>query len=69
MTIMSERAPNEVWIERVSKGHCYVRKGDGPVEATVLYPHDSEEAEVVRKALEDFFGSRAKGGPLQCNKE
>ncbi len=65
---MADRAPNEVWIERVSKGHCYVRKGNGPVEAAVLYPHDSEEAETVRQAFEQLFASRANGDELLTNK-
>lgn len=56
---MSERGANEVWVERVSPGHCYVRQDK--VLAVVQFPHDSEEAEAVRAAFEQLFASRAKG--------
>ena len=58
---MSEHAPTEVWLDRVSAGHCYVRLGQEKNLATVLFPHDSEEAEAVRAAFEQLFGSRANG--------
>ena len=63
--------PNEqeVWIERVSSGHCYIRLGESKNLATVLFPSDSEEAEVVRGAFERLFASRANDGVLQSNKE
>ena len=56
---MTERAPTEVWISPASRMHCYVRLGKNACIATVNFPHDSPQAEVVRSALEQFYGASA----------
>ena len=59
---MADRSPTEVWIDRVSSGHCYIRLGNEKNLATVLFAAESEEAEAVRAAFERLFASRANDG-------
>ncbi len=59
---MADRSPTEVWIQPVSKTSCYVRIGEKNNLATVNFNGGSFEAEIVRKAFEELFATRAKTG-------
>ncbi len=61
---MADRAPNEVWIQYVSKNSCYVRIGEKDNLATVNFNGGSFEAEIVRKAFDELFASRANTNEL-----
>ena len=51
---MSDHTESEVWLDPVSRSHCYVRLGKEACIATVNFPADSPEAEVVREALQTY---------------